>query len=133
MLGENPRCSVPDEGMELNNLVANMEESWLAIDDVKGTPLNPKLVQDARDKELRYLSQMGVYSYASTAEAVQRSGKKPLRLKWVDTRGIGFTFYPIPPRGYRSSASRGRSHFRAGAALGLITAYPFESGCQIGC
>ena len=101
MLGENPRHRLPDEELEINNLLADFEDedAWTAFDDVKGTPLNPQLVREARERELQYLRDRQVYSYASTSEAIKRCGKKPLRLKWVDTNkgGNGQPQYPFPP------------------------------------
>merc|ERR1712051_393273 len=68
--------------MDLFNMVA---EEWEASDDVKGGALDPVLVKAARDKELKYVHDMGIYEYWSTSDAMNRSGKRPLRLKWIDT------------------------------------------------
>merc|ERR1712051_754601 len=68
--------------MDLFNMVA---EEWEASDDVKGGALDPVLVKAARDKELRYVHDMGIYEYWSASDALKRSGKRPLRLKWIDT------------------------------------------------
>ena len=35
-------------------------------------------------RELKYLSERKVYEYFSTAAAIQISGRRPLRLKWID-------------------------------------------------
>ena len=58
---------------------------WGASDDVKGGDLCPKLVYLARKKELAILKERKVYEYRSIAEARQRTGRSPLRLKWIDT------------------------------------------------
>ena len=58
---------------------------WQAYDDVKGGELPAKLVMDARKRELKYLADRHVYEYASTAQAYQRTHKRPLRLKWIDS------------------------------------------------
>ena len=77
-------------GDDLDNDVGDDSE-WNAVDDVKGGPLPAHLVRDARERELRYLWDRGVYCYASTADAVRATGRRPLRLKWIDTDkgGVG--------------------------------------------
>ena len=57
---------------------------WYAADDVKGGSLPPKLVLDARKKELAYLLDMHVYHPVPRQQAIQ-AGKRPLKLKWIDT------------------------------------------------
>ena len=68
-------------------------DDWCAYDNVKGSELPAKLVYDARRRELEYLSQRKVYEYASTSRAYQRTGRRPLRLKWIDTNKGG-TLHP---------------------------------------
>ena len=86
---------VYDDGNgELHEIFADLPddgEAWIAYDDVKGSSLDPGLVQAARRKEVQILRDRKVYEYASTSEAIRRSGRKPLRLKWVDTDkdGVG--------------------------------------------
>ena len=67
----------------------NVEERdwarWTAEDDVKGGWLPPNLVYDARLKELKYLNDRSVYSYSTVDEARRLTGRRPLRLKWIDT------------------------------------------------
>merc|ERR1712155_389724 len=58
---------------------------WMASDDVKGGSLPAHLVHSARLKELKYLQDRKVYEYASVADAIRCTGKKPLGLKWIDT------------------------------------------------
>ena len=88
IVGENPRCIPKDRDLELNNCEFIPDE-WVASDDVKGSVLDPSLVHQAREKELKYLKEMGVYKYCATTEALRLSGKKPLRLKWIDTNKGG--------------------------------------------
>ena len=59
--------------------------TWIASDDVHGGALDPKLVYAARCRELRYLQERKVYAYSTWREAIRRSGKPPLRLKWIDS------------------------------------------------
>ena len=73
-------------------------EGWCAHDDVKGGELPPKLVHDARVRELEYLAERKVYAYASTSMAIRRTGKRPLRLKSIDSnKGVEAIFAAAPP------------------------------------
>ena len=65
--------TLPDEG------------DWVASDDVKGGSLPPERVMSARKKEFRYLHDRSVYCYASVADCVRCTGRRPLGLKWIDT------------------------------------------------
>ena len=60
-------------------------QEWSAWDDVKGGELPAHSVHLARKRELEYLSERKVYTYASTSAAIRRTGRKPLRLKWIDS------------------------------------------------
>ena len=46
-----------------------LQEEWEAEDDVKGGPLDPHEVKNAREKEIKYLWDMEVYKYSTEAEA----------------------------------------------------------------
>ena len=52
-------------------------EGWFAEDDVKGGALSPSLVHDARKRELRYLQDRKVYQYATVADAIRCTGRRP--------------------------------------------------------
>ena len=69
------KCSLK----EVNSLTSEGAE-----DDVKGGPLDLDLVRAARLTELRYLWDQHVYHYATVSEAMSK-GKRPLKLKWIDT------------------------------------------------
>ena len=60
-------------------------EEWEAEDDVKGGPLDPHEVKNAREKEIKYLSDIEVFENSTEAEARARTGRKPVGLKWIDT------------------------------------------------
>ena len=60
-------------------------EVWEAEDDVKGRPLDPREVKTALEKETEYLWDMEVYEYSTEAEALARTGRKPVGLQWIDT------------------------------------------------
>ena len=58
---------------------------WEASDDVHGGVLPAHLVHAARVRELRYLQDRQVYAHSTWSEAIQRTGRRPLKLKWIDT------------------------------------------------
>ena len=62
----------------------DFDKEWQAFDDVKGGELPAHLVRSARLRELRYLAERRVYEYASTSEAMKRTHRRPLGLKWID-------------------------------------------------
>ena len=59
--------------------------SWVANDDVHGGEFPAQLVHLARCRELKYPQDRQVYAYSTWREAINRTGKPPLRLKWIDT------------------------------------------------
>ena len=60
-------------------------EEWEAEDDVKGRPLDPREVKNAREGEMKSLWDMEVFEYSTEAEARARTGRHPVGLKWNDT------------------------------------------------
>ena len=56
-----------------------LQEEWEAEDDVKGGPLDPHEVKNAREKEINYLWDVEVYECSTEAEARERTGRK---LSW---------------------------------------------------
>ena len=54
------------------------------IDAVSGQPLNRGLVELARRKELDYFRDKGVWVKRPRAEAMARTGKRPISIKWID-------------------------------------------------
>ena len=55
----------------------------------KGDGSPPADVYSARLRELSYLQQRQVYSYSTVEEAKKVTGRRPLRLKWIDTNKGG--------------------------------------------
>ena len=53
-------------------------------DAITGQPMIPELVQAARAKELEYFASKGVWHYRPRSEALERMGKPPITVKWVD-------------------------------------------------
>ena len=59
-----------------------MPKFW---DDVKGGYLDAKLVDEARRKEMEYVRRMGLYTKVPRRMAWERTGKGPVKTRWVDT------------------------------------------------
>ena len=54
------------------------------IDGMTGQPLDPELVKAARAKELQYFKDKGVWIKRHREEAMRRTGKRPITVKWID-------------------------------------------------
>ncbi|MCP2505128.1 MAG: hypothetical protein NLN65_07530, partial [Candidatus Poseidoniaceae archaeon] len=61
-----------------------MPEEEKAWDDVSGDPLEFKKVIEARTEELQEFSKHGVYIYATIEECWEKTGKAPIKTKWID-------------------------------------------------
>lgn len=93
----NPGCSHPALSPSSGNFIGTVSQredgqsdgEWEATDDVKGGPLPVSLVKEARAKECSYLMKHGVYEYASIADCIRVTGRRPLGLKWIDTNKGG--------------------------------------------
>ena len=53
-------------------------------DDLTGQVLDGKLVMEARREELDYFGMKGVWVKRKIDEAMQRTGKRPITVRWVD-------------------------------------------------
>lgn len=74
---------VPDE-----YLLKDFENEELGVgywDDVNGGWLKPDLMQAARKDELDYVKQRGIYRVVLLAQCLEKTGKYPIPLRWVDT------------------------------------------------
>ena len=61
-----------------------LQEEWEAEKTMsKGGPLDPHEVKNAREKEIKYLWDMEVYEYSTEAEALARTGRKPVGFKLI--------------------------------------------------
>ena len=54
-------------------------------DDTKGGWLDGVKVQKARMDEIKYVRSRGVYERVPWSQAMRRTGKPPIKLRWVDT------------------------------------------------
>ena len=56
-------------------------EAW---DDVSGKELDPRKVRAARREEMEYYKKMGVYDKVPLEECYKKTGKAPLKARWID-------------------------------------------------
>ena len=76
---------------EKHAMLADMEETQgqeqdvVYFDDVIGKELPWSAVRKARELELKYLRDLGVYEQVDEKEAVEKYGVTPIDTKWIDT------------------------------------------------
>ena len=62
-----------------------MPETWKRYwHDISGKELKPELVHEAREEELRVVDEMGVWEVRPISECIAVTGKKPVKVRWVD-------------------------------------------------
>ena len=54
------------------------------VDDLTGQPLPPGLCKAACAEELAYFKSKGVWELRKVAEALQRTGRRPISVRWVE-------------------------------------------------
>ena len=54
------------------------------VDDITGQPLSPELCKKARAPELDYLRDKEVWTIRKVNEALRRTGKPPITVRWVE-------------------------------------------------
>ena len=65
--------------------IDKVDEDIVAWDDVKNRPLDPERVVAAREVEMGYVFEHGVYDYASVDECRKETGAEPVGTRWLDT------------------------------------------------
>ena len=74
---------------ERHTMLADVEEEQeqdvICFDDITGKELPWHAVRKARELELEYLRDLGVYEKVDEKEAVEKYGVTPVDTKWVDT------------------------------------------------
>ena len=73
------------------------EQDVICIDDITGKELPWHTVRKARELELKYLRDLGVYEKVDEKEAVAKYGITPVDTKWIDT-DIAFEREPMKIR-----------------------------------
>ena len=82
---------ISDSDCDDINLTSDAEDGeeepsyGMASDDVHGGALDPRLVEQARKVEMRFVKDRGIYGYATVQESVRETGSKPIGTRWVDT------------------------------------------------
>ena len=67
--------------------VTHIAEPWMRYwDDISGKELKPELVRAAREEELKVVDEMGVWELRPVAECIEVTGKKPVKVRWVDVK-----------------------------------------------
>ena len=61
------------------------EYLWKAWDDITGAELDVEKVRAARKLEMDYYDKMKVYTKVPISECIARTGKQPLKARWIDT------------------------------------------------
>ena len=86
---------------EKHAMLADVEEGQeqfvICIDDITGKELPWHAVRKARELELKYLRDLGVYEKVDEKEAVAKYGITPVDTKWIDT-GKAFQGEPMQIR-----------------------------------
>jgi hypothetical protein len=72
---------VEDHGFE----EVSFKGGWEAWDDVKGGSLPYKLVKEARNEEVKYMVDRGMWALRPVKQCWGKLGKAPVSVKWVDT------------------------------------------------
>ena len=75
----------PYNSRDLLALAAKQAERQVTfVDDLTGQPLPPSLCRQARQEELEYFRTKGVWELRRVAEALQRTGRRPISVRWVE-------------------------------------------------
>ena len=69
----------------LADVEEEQEQDVICFDDITGKELPWHAVRKARELELKYLRDLGVYEKVDEKEAVAKYGITPVDTKWVDT------------------------------------------------
>ena len=58
-----------------------LEQAW---DDISGAEFDPKEVKKARMEEVQYVRKMQLYTKVPLEECLNKIGKKPIAVRWID-------------------------------------------------
>ena len=72
---------VQDEVSEVTHAPEVWKKYW---DGISGKELNPELVHAAREEELKVVDEIGVWEVRPVSECIEVTGKKPVKVRWVD-------------------------------------------------
>ena len=74
-----------EEHAMLADVEEGQEQNVICFDDITGKELPWQTVRKARELELKYLRDLGVYEKVNEKEAVAKYGITPVDTKWIDT------------------------------------------------
>ena len=76
---------IREDGWDDVDEVTHIAEPWKKYwDDISGKELKPDLVRAACEEELKVVDEMGVWELRPIAECIEVTGKKPVKVRWVD-------------------------------------------------
>ena len=76
---------IREGGLDDVDEVTHIAEPWRKYwDDSSGKELKPELVKAARGEELKVVDEMGAWELRPIAECIEVTGKKPVKVRWVD-------------------------------------------------
>ena len=76
--------AILDELKKIQLNAAQCHEEEYAVDDVSGAFLDPKMVKKARADEIEYVRTMKLYTKVPISECLNRTGKQPIAVRWID-------------------------------------------------
>ena len=78
------KCKKPEQDAILAG-ARDEDEFFKCFDDMAGKELLWHGVKETREKELKYLRELGVYEKVDERAAVAKNNVTPVDTKWVDT------------------------------------------------
>ncbi|MBN71658.1 MAG: hypothetical protein CME32_20555 [Gimesia sp.] len=74
----------PSEDLHENEGQWRLNDGTVAFDDQSGAPLEPMKVAKARQEEIKYFKEMGVYEKVELSECWRATGRAPIAVRWID-------------------------------------------------
>ena len=81
---KNPLSSLQFVDHSLDSILAAASKNDRYVDDITGQPLPPELCREARRLEVEYFRSKGVWEMRKVTEALQRTGRRPITVRWVE-------------------------------------------------
>ena len=81
---EGLECHLQRSEEHVHSLLQLGEEGETYYDDITGEELPHDLLVEARRIEIKYYRQMKVYTKVPWKEAIETTGKAPIKVRWVD-------------------------------------------------
>jgi hypothetical protein len=117
-----------------DSLEEYVQEYWkYAVDDVNGGALDLEKVREARKEEIEFMRCKGIWREVPWSEAMNKTGKPPVTVKWVDTmKSGGLIRSRLVARDFRTKGEKDREDlFAATPPLELLKALISKAaGCK---